>query len=123
MSLIIEPYYRKTKNGALVDVEEKPKAPYNNLFGPEDWRKTVWGSGILKEINCVLLSSLNTQDIYAEDEQIQQLKKELKIAKKNISQITGHLAINQESFQFRLDNAFEAIRIAEKQINGGIYIG
>jgi hypothetical protein len=48
----------------------------------------------LRTLNCVLLNSLKHQDIFAEVDDIQRLKKELKIVKDNIVNIGNELNVN-----------------------------
>ena len=123
MSLLIYPYKRNSKTNTIERLTTKPTESQNELFGFENWRKTVWGSNTLKDLNCDLLCSLKHKDIYAENENILLLKNEIEILKKNIPFISIQLKIDKKSFEFRLDNALEAIRIAMTNPNYGVYIG
>ncbi|MDC1162493.1 hypothetical protein OAT18_03545 [Tenacibaculum sp.] len=123
MSLIIYPYKRHPNSNEIEGIDEKPMVPHNDLFGSENWRYEVWGSLILNNFDCKLLPSLINQDIYAENGDILILKTEIETLKENIDYLSGKLDIRPESFEFRLDNAIEAIRLALKIENGGVYIG
>ncbi|WP_420573914.1 hypothetical protein [Kordia sp.] len=123
MSLLVCAYVFVPETNTTVAINEQPKAPFNNLFGFESWRQTVWDSPILRKHNCTLLNSLSSQDIYAGDAVLLQLQNELEVIKEHIDQITDELNLHKESFAFRIDNAFEAIRIAQKVTNGIVYIG
>ncbi len=123
MSLIVYPYRRNEQTGSLIDIEEQPNEPFNDIFGLEVWRLTIWGSACLGKLNCKLLNSLKHQDIYAENEEIEQLFNEIELIKNNISYVADELNVKIESLQFRLDNALDAIRIAKKYPNSGVCIG
>ena len=87
----VYPYKRNETTGEMVDLEKQPKHPGNDLFGFEIWRVTVWGATSLRRLNSVFLNSLKHQDIFAEVDEIQQLKKELKTVKNNIVNIAKGL--------------------------------
>ncbi|MGR3808959.1 hypothetical protein [Jiulongibacter sp. NS-SX5] len=123
MSLIVYPYKRDSDSDQLLALSDQIKEPFNDLFGTESWRVTVWGSPILKKLNCELLSSLSTQDIYAEGESLQKLKNEIELVIESFTIITNELNLDLNSFKFRLLNGLEAVRIAQLTENGGVYIG
>ena len=123
MSLIVYPYKRNTKSGQLLAMSGQIKDPFNDLFGTESWRITVWSSPIIEKLNCKFLNSLSTQDIYSEGENIQKLKNEIELVIDNISEITNELNLDISSFRFRLSNGLEAIRVAQLTPYGGVYIG
>lgn len=123
MSLIVYPYKRNIESDQLLTLSGQIKEPFNDLFGTENWRTTVWSSPILEKLNCELLSSLSTQDIYAEGESIQKLKNEIESVIENITIITNELSLDFNSFKFRLLNGLEAVRVALLTEYGGVYIG
>lgn len=123
MSLIVYPYCRNLITGAMDDCHEPVTAPHNGLFGFEQWRKTVWSSQTLKNLNLELLPMLAHGDIFAEYNELDKLLNEINLVMTHSNQISKELNLYQDSFEFRLKNAFEAIRIAKKYDNGGVYIG
>lgn len=62
-------------------------------------------------------------DIFAEYNELDKLLNEINLVMTHSNQISKELNLYQDSFEFRLKNAFEAIRIAKKYDNGGVYIG
>lgn len=123
MSLLVYACKIDQNTNTLLKIHENPREPFNDLFGFENWRQTVWNSPSLKKLNCTLLNSLSFQDIYAEEKDIQQLKDELILVKKHIIAITEELNLDLRTFKFRLENGLEAIRIAQKTENRIVYIG
>lgn len=123
MSLIVYPYIRDPTTHKMEELAESPSKPFNELFGLESWRTKIWGSAYLSKFGCELLGTLRTQDIYAESEDLLQLKQEIMILKENRTQVCNNLGLEILSFESRLDNALEAIRIAQKQVAGGVFIG
>ncbi len=120
---MVYPYKIDKTTNQIVYLDEKPKPPHNELFGFESWRQSVWSSNTLKKLGCKLLSSLSYQDLYIEQQDIEDLRLELKLIKSNIVKVSDELALNKTCLKFRIDNALEAIRIAKQVTNGGIYIG
>ena len=120
---MVYPYKRDLTSNKVVDINERPNEPCNDLFGFENWRHKVWGSPSLKNLGCEKLISLRSQDIYAEGEDLLVLQREIESIKDNIDRLSKELNVRTESFEFRLANVLEAIRIALKFPNGGVCIG
>lgn len=110
------------QSGAMLEIENSIKPPFNDLFGVEVWRYDVWGSKVLEEIGCKILTSLKITDIYAEQE-LHQLEFELLSVKRKIKEISEKLKVDKAAFLFRIENAIEAIRVAKEYTNGGVFIG
>lgn len=123
MSLIVYAYRIDPTTNKGLNINEKPKEPFNDLFGFESWRKTVWNAPILQKLGCRLLNSLAFEDIYAQGKELVQLKSELELVKENSITIAATLHLDQKSLEFRVGNALEAIRIAQNVENGIVYIG
>ena len=123
MSLIVQPYRRDDVTDAVVEVKESPEEPFNDLFGPESWRHSVWGSKCLEDLGCEMLGSLRTQDIYADTQDLNKLEEEIAIVANQIDLVSSTLHIASDVISFRLNNVFEAIRMARQYENGGVYIG
>lgn len=123
MSLIVYPYIRNELDGKMIDIEERPKMPFNDLFGAESWRHKIWGSETLKELGCNVLISLKETNIYAEGKELEKLETELFLIKREINNLPTYIKGDKKSLEFRIGNALEAIRIAKKHEHGGVYIG
>jgi len=101
----------------------KPNATFNQSFGFESWRSKIWGSSTLKNLGCSILFTLNCNDIYAEDENLLLLKKEIELIKDNIIDISRECELEINVIEFRLNNALKAIKIALENKDCGVYIG
>ena len=112
----------KDKNVNTDELEKQIPYPHNFLFGFEVYRKTLWGNEIIRELGCHMIYSLKDRDIYAFDKDLQELKRELNVILSNIS-IFEDKAIGDEQVEFRVRDALEAIKVAEKCKDIGIYIG
>ncbi len=121
MSLLIS-LIPKDNNFDAEELEKYIPEPYNNLFGFEGYRQSVWGNEIIKEIGCDLIYSLKDGDIYAFDEKLQELKNELKVIVSNIEFLKSK-EIGDDFIGFRVNNALEAIRVAEQYKDIGVWIG
>ena len=93
------------------ELEAMVSPPHNNLFGVESWRKRVWGHDIVRVFDCPILYSLKDGDVYAYDEDIPALKAELEILLENLAQLSAETSMDEESLEFRINNALEAIRV------------
>jgi hypothetical protein len=116
MSLIIN-FIAKKDDFNLEELENEIKYPRNELFGVESWRANLWGHKIMKSIGCELIYSLQDSNIIAIDEDIIRLKVELNRIILNIDKISNVTNINKIDIEFRVLNAIEYIKIAEKNIN------
>lgn len=122
MSLTVHPYIRNLENGEMDNIHEGLRPPYNDLFGIESWRDTVWGSKEVEKLDCPLIQTLKRQNIYAEEQELVILEEELIKINAALDHSLGNLKGNIESIRFRVANALEAIRIAKKHQNGGVCI-
>ena len=123
MSLIVYPYKRNQINQAIEEVEQSPQEPFNDLFGPEGWRYTIWGSQCIQDLGCEMLASLRSQDIYADIHELDKLEKEILLIRNQIDLVSSTLHIASDAISFRVNNVLEAIRMARQYENGGVYIG
>lgn len=122
MSLIVYPYHIDTESGKHIELEGVTK-PFNDLFGPENWRYKVWGSQYLLDNGFIILPTLKNSDIYAEGEDISLLEKELISIKTSIDVLSTKLSVDKDSLLSRIENALKAITVAKININSGVYIG
>jgi hypothetical protein len=111
MSLLVS-IIPKQKGDALVEtLEAMIVSPYNNLFGVESWRKRVWGHEFVRVLDCPILCSLKEGDVHVFDEDILTLKAELEILMEYLEQLSYETSMDEESLEFRIKNALEAIRV------------
>jgi len=122
MSLTIYPYTRDPENGNMVDRCGDMAIEYNELFGLESWRYTVWGASICTELGCKLLTTLKYQNIYAEQAVLDTLEKELCCIRNNLGKFVGKNMPTKAAINHRINNGLEAIRVAKKYLNGGVCI-
>ncbi|QHW29392.1 hypothetical protein GZH47_00140 [Paenibacillus rhizovicinus] len=110
----------KNKNISTADLEKQIPYPHNFQFGFESYRSKLWGSKIMQEMGCQLIYSLKDGDIYAFDDDLKELKRELNV-------ILDNLKIIEDVFgggiDFRVQNAIEAVKVAEQYKDVGVYIG
>lgn len=123
MSLLVYPYLRDLDNGVITELDVVVSDNYSDSFGLESWRRRVWGAQALVEIGCELLPALRKTDIYIEGEELLQLERELKDVLRRLEELAPLLKVDANSLYYRIQNAFEAIRIAKQYPNGGVYIG
>ena len=98
--------------------------PNNGLFGFEIWRKSLWGNPIMYKLGCELIPTLKDTDIFATEKNLEKLKSELLIIKKNIIEISKHSEVDKDTIIDRVSNALDFIKIAEENNNViGINIG
>jgi len=110
----------KNKNISTADLEKQIPYPHNFLFGFESYRSKLWGSKIMQEMGCQLIYSLKDGDIHAFDDDLQALKRELNIILDNLKIIED---VFGDGIEFRVQNALEAVKIAEQFKDVGVYIG
>lgn len=89
------------------ELEKQIPPPHNDLFGVEACRKELWGQEIMKEHGCHMIYSLKHSNIYAFDEDLEKLKRELNIILSNTD------IFSDDYITFRVKNALEAIKVAE----------
>ena len=116
MTLIVS-IIPKDKKFDTTDMEKEIVYPHNDLFGFERWRQILWGHIIMKTLSCELIYSLSKTDVYVYDADIMRLKNELVKILDNIDLVAEQTNIDKKSIEFRVKNALETIRIAEKNID------
>jgi hypothetical protein len=116
MSLSIT-FISRDPNFGIDQVEKEIDYPHNDLFGLENWRKDLWGHEIMKSIECNMLYSLKHQNVYVFDDGIQKLKIELEKVLENITLIADVTNNDKEAIEFRVRNALEKTKIANKYID------
>lgn len=109
MSLLVSIISKQQGDPIAETLEMMVAPPHNNLFGVESWRKRVWGHPIVQVFNCSILYSLKDGEVYVYDEDIPALKAELDILLENLGQLSAETAMDEESLEFRIKNALEAI--------------
>lgn len=107
----------KDKDYSVHELEKEIPYPHNDLFGFENWRYLVWGHKIVKELGCELVYSLKETMVYAFDEEVLQLKNELQKLLDNIETFAEVANNDKSSIEFRIKNALEMIKIAEKNLD------
>lgn len=111
MSLIVY-LIAKNKDICIEEYEKELPIHFNEAFGFENCRKSLWGLGIVKELECKMIYSLREQDIYAFDEQIEELEKELNMILVNKDKISD--TYDAEFIEERVNNALQIIAVAKK---------
>lgn len=111
MSLLVSIISKQQDHPIDETLERMISPPHNNLFGVESWRKRVWGHAIVHVFDCQILYSLKDGDVYVYDEDIPALKVELEILLENLAHISAETSMDEESLEFRIKNALEAIRV------------
>jgi len=113
MTLSVSPYKRNS-DGSLEWLYDSLVYPNNTLAGIESTRKTFWGSSIAKTLGLSLLTTLESHDLMAEGEQLDQLEVEVETLINNL-----HLFPRQEQYwTFRLGNVKAAIKVARSVQDG-----
>lgn len=116
MSLLIY-IYRKQEGTDMTALQAKIPSPHNELFGFDRCRETLWGHPIMKSLGCELIGTLKDQNIYAFDEDVFKLKKELNKIFENIERVAKETNYAPEFILFRVENALEAIKIVEQNLD------
>lgn len=117
MTLSVYPYKRNDN----LEIEYLTVPPeYSEIAGLEATRWSFWGSNRVRDIGLLQLPKLTSEDIYAEGDELPQLKKEIETLQRRLADICNER--EQEYWQFILSNILAAIQIAEAN-NGGVYIG
>lgn len=111
MSLLVSIISKHKGDPITGTLEAMIAPPHNNLFGVESWRKRVWGHTIVQVFGCPILYSLKDDDVYIYDGDIPALKAELDILLENLGQLSAETSMDEESLEFRIKNALEAIRV------------
>ena len=93
-----------------------------DLCGFEGDRHTVLGNKLIRELGCNLVYSLKDADIYAFGEDLKVLKRELNFILNN-KNILIYRGVWQRGLELRIRNALEAIEVAEKHDDVGVWLG
>lgn len=102
---------------------KKIEEPNPGIFGFESFRKTLWGSECIVNLDCVLITSLKNTDIYVKEKRdLETLKSELLLIESNVERIAKETNIPIKDILIRTTNALEFVEIA-RQKNAGIFIG
>lgn len=121
MSVLV---YLIAKN-KTIDIEQYEKelsAHFNEAFGFETCREKLWGLEVIKKLGCKMIYSLKEKDIYAFDEQVDELERELIIILENRYEIGNLYGV--EFIEERVNNALQVIKIAKKYKDKlGVVIG
>jgi hypothetical protein len=123
MTLIVCPYKRADQTDAIEMLSGAVPYPHNELAGPESWRRAIYGSLTLQKLGLRQLSILVEGDLYAEGDDLKELKSEVEQIQSQIETLSIELKIDPKSLGFRLDNILAAIHVASLERNGGVYIG
>jgi len=114
MSLLVN-LIPKSPDKSIEDIEAL--LTRQDLFGFEEWRKTLWGHNYLKNLGCIILPKLeNEASLFIYNEDIEKLKIDFEIVLQNLSSIEKITNINSEIISERVLNALEVIRIANLHI-------
>lgn len=118
MSLIISIIPKDNSVINAQALEDCLPAPHTNLFGLESWRYAVWGHDIIRTLGCPILASLKTTNIYAFDEELDELRAELEIIQAHYWKIaveTGLGEPNRGAIRFRVENALAMLDIVDSE--------
>jgi len=115
MSVLINLISKDPKFSVEKIEEENPNL--NDAFGFLSWRKDLWGNDVIKNIGCSMLHNLASNDIYAYDRKIFELKIELQKVLENLDLIENVTGIEKLAIKERILNGLSAIEVAEKNID------
>jgi hypothetical protein len=99
-------------------LEYRLPAPRTNLFGVESWRYTVWGHDIIGALGCSILASLKTANIYAFDEELDELRTELEIIQAQHQHIAAQMGFDEQqtaAILVRVENALAILHIVDSE--------
>lgn len=88
MSLSVSPYKRDPLTGEMEGLTEQSLS-----VGFERWRWHLWGSEVVRSFSCVLLSSLEQGDIYAEGADLDKLEAEASLLLQHVELIVARTGI------------------------------
>lgn len=97
-------------------LEKEIPAPHNDLFGVENCRYSLWGHSVMKNLGCNQIYSLRETNVYAYDDDVIELKKELEKILDKIELVSKETGFEKDYIEFRVKNALETIKIVEKNI-------
>ena len=111
MTLCVTAYLRNT-DGTIEDLTEIGSP--ESLAGSERWRHDFYGSEKMKSLGASILPCLSREDIWAEGiHELDMLESEINVAL---------LHFSETSYQHRLGNILNAIKVARTQ-GSGVHIG
>jgi hypothetical protein len=117
MSLLVQAYCREPGTGQIRWLALEPDSERNDLAGFEAWRDQIYAGPEARALGLKVLPRLANDDIYAEGTELLTLERETRA-------LLGRYSSEEfESVAFRLLNILEAIRVAQREPNGGVYIG
>ena len=96
--------------------------PFNS-FGFESWRTEVWGSQSIKKLGLKIIPSLESYNIYAYDETVKDLEKELSVIKENLPQLEKEFEFVEGWLGKRLENGIKTVNYIKDNSDLGIEIG
>lgn len=118
MTLIISIIPKENSNINTAALEERLAPPNTNLFGVESWRYAVWGHDVIRNLGCTMLASLKTTNIYAFDEELDELKVELEIIQAQQHYIAAQMGLDERQtavILVRVENALAMLRIVDSE--------
>ncbi|KUP21781.1 hypothetical protein [Paenibacillus sp. DMB5] len=115
MSLIVSIIAKRDVSVDTEDLEAQVPESHNDLFGVESCRRTLWGSDVIKELGCELVSSLKETNVYVFDEDIEKLRNEFIMMMDHLDIIIEHTGFDRDYIEFRVGNALEMIKIALRE--------
>ncbi len=120
MSLMVYPI---DVDGNEIIPPKKALENTNQLFGPESWRFRVWGTAVLKKLNCKLITRLSREDLFIYGQELSILEGECELILNNLEAISQQLNIYKDQIAFRINNTLAAIKIAQTIQDAGVFIG
>ena len=99
-------------------LEDRLPAPRTNLFGVESWRYAVWGHDVIRTLGCSILASLKTANIYAFDEELDELRTELEIIQAQHQHIAAQMGFDEQqtaAILVRVENALAMLHIVDSE--------
>ena len=118
MSLLVNAYTRGP-DGRMEVIEPEDHA--QELAGFESYRQRLYGSRAARSLGLQLLPTLDGSDVYAEGEEIEQLRAEAELALANIELFVAEVEATAESLRPRFENIVAAARRAAA-LGGGVVI-
>jgi len=128
--------YLRAKDNSLNTKSYEAELIRDSSFGPESWRKYVWGHPITETIGCQIIQKISVHDLYLFDDEVVQFEKDLKLLLVNLDKIDSNIDYNKfkdsrfiregkpqlfthnkASIGDRIINGLDVVRIAKKYKN------
>ncbi|MFI7010560.1 hypothetical protein [Streptomyces sp. NPDC050145] len=119
MSLLVEVFVRDP-DGTL-RILDVPDDVYQS-GGFESWRKTVWGSDLVRSLGARLLPQLSADDLYAEADQVPRLLDEVALVREHLDTVARGTRHPREVEEHR-DQIAHRLRIIEASCHKALEIG